>query len=192
MHPDPLVQFTQWYDEAAAAGTRRVDGVALATATPEGRPSVRIVLYKGIRHGGFTFFTNYESRKSRELDCNPWAALAFYWHPLYRQVRVEGQVERTSEEESDEYWYSRPAESRLSALASRQSEIIEDRTELEDAVADLRDRYEGEEIPRPKQWGGYRLLPHLVEFWQGQPNRLHDRYCYTLRDTRWEVEMLAP
>lgn len=189
---DPMALFQEWYEGAVATGIGRPDAIALATASTTGAPSVRMVLFKGVQHAGFVFFTNYESKKGRELDENPQAALAFYWEALHRQVRVEGRVEKTGPDESNEYWSTRPRESQLSAIASLQSSPIGSRMELEASVTRLRAEFENREIPRPARWGGYRVIPDRIEFWQGQPNRLHDRLNY-IRDGRgWRVERLAP
>lgn len=191
--PDPLKQFQLWYDEALAAGLAQPDAMALATATPDGRPSVRMVLLKGVIDGGFTFHTNYESRKGQELAQNPQGALAFFWPELRRQVRVEGSLSRVSAEESDAYFRTRPWESRLAALASPQSRRLESREALDRRVVDLTQRYQGREVPRPSYWGGYRLTPVSVELWQGHPHRLHDRLLYQRQDNgSWIITRLAP
>ena len=189
--PDPLKQFTRWFDEAVKAQVPMVNAMTLATVSPAGRPSARIVLLKGIDHGGFVFFTNYKSRKGRELTANPEAALLFYWIELEREVRVEGRVEKISEHESDEYFGNRPLGSRHAAIASPQSKVVPDRAALEALFAEAEQRY-GDQTPRPAHWGGYRLLPAAIEFWQGRPNRLHDRVLYTLKSRGWKIERLAP
>ncbi|HEV2092491.1 MAG TPA: pyridoxamine 5'-phosphate oxidase, partial [Rubrobacter sp.] len=158
----------------------------------DGRPSARVVLLKGFDGRGFVFYTNYEGRKGRELEENPRAALLFYWGELERQVRVEGSVSRTSEEESDAYYASRPRGSRLGAWASEQSRAVEGREVLEDRIGDLEAEYEGREVPRPPFWGGYRVEPEVVEFWQGRENRLHDRIAYRREDGGWKIERLQP
>lgn len=191
--PDPLKQFRSWLDEAVAAGLPQPLGMALATATAEGRVSNRMVLLRGFDERGFVFYTNYESRKAQELDENPQAALVFYWAELDRQVRIEGKVERISAEESDAYFRSRPWGSRLGAWASPQSQIIAGRDVLERQMDELAARYQDSDIPRPPHWGGYRLTPSSIEFWQGQPNRLHDRLRYGRLDGKaWSLERLAP
>jgi pyridoxamine 5'-phosphate oxidase len=192
LDPDPVRQFHRWIEEATLSEVPEPNAMALATATPEGRPSARIVLLRGYDERGFAFFTNYESRKGRELDANPHAALVFHWHDLDRQVRVEGRVERVSAEESDTYFQSRPACSRLGAWASRQSEVIPDRTVLEARNRALELQYPGGQIPRPEHWGGYRVVPAVIEFWQGRPSRLHDRLRYTRSDRGWLIERLSP
>jgi pyridoxamine 5'-phosphate oxidase len=191
--PDPIAQFRTWFDEAALAEVREVNAMALATATPDGRPSVRIVLLRGFNERGFSFFTNYESRKARELDENPRAALVIFWQELERQVRIEGRVERVSAEESDRYFHGRPAGSRIGAWASPQSRVIAGRDALEALYAEVESRYPDGAIPRPAHWGGYRVIPDSIEFWQGRPNRLHDRLLYSRRsDVGWRIERLAP
>jgi pyridoxamine 5'-phosphate oxidase len=191
--PDPVRQFATWFAEAQAAGVRMPEAVALATASAEGAPSVRMVLLKGFDERGFVFFSNYASRKGRELDANPRAALALYWDPLGRQVRIEGAVERTSADESADYVRSRPRGSQLSAMASPQSEVIDSREALERRVAELEQRYGRDELPLPTSWGGYRLLPDTVELWQQRHDRLHDRLRYRRGEAGgWVIERLAP
>ncbi len=191
--PDPIRQFLVWFEDAADGGVAESNAMALATASPDGRPSVRMVLLRGVDARGFAFFTNYESRKARELEANPQAALVFFWHGLERQVRVEGRVERVSCEESDRYFQSRPAGARIGAWCSPQSEVIASREVLERAYREFETLYEGGNVPRPANWGGYRLLPESIEFWQGRPNRLHDRLRYTrLPLGDWRIERLAP
>ena len=191
--PDPLRQLTAWLAEAAAAGVIEPNAMTLATASADGAPSARMVLLKGIDEDGLVFYTNYRSRKGAELAANPRAALVLYWAPLERQVRVEGRVVRTSREESRAYFDSRPRGSRLGALASDQSAVIPDRAVLEERLAALEAAHPGDRVPLPDHWGGYRVLPEVVELWQGRPNRLHDRLRYRL-DGRggWRVERLAP
>lgn len=188
---DPLAQLRRWLGEAEAAGAAGVDAMTLATATRDGAPSARMVLLKGVDERGLGFYTGYESRKGRDLDENPRAALVLYWHELGRQVRIEGTVERVSDEEADAYFGTRPLGARLSAAVSRQSEAIASREELEEAVATLRDRV-GEDVPRPASWGGYRVVPSYWEFWQHRADRLHDRFRYRAGDGGWIVERLAP
>lgn len=190
--PDPIQQFRLWFDDAASAGLHEPNAMSLATATPDGSPSARTVLLKGFDENGFTFYTDYDSRKGRELEENPRAALLFYWGELERQVRIEGSASRLTGEESDAYFGGRPRGSQLSALASEQSSTLESRAELEERVRELEREYEGREIPRPASWGGYRLLPERVEFWQGRENRLHDRLLYVREGGGWRIERLQP
>jgi pyridoxamine 5'-phosphate oxidase len=191
--PDPVAQFHVWFDAAAEAGVRMPDAAAVATASNDGAPSVRMVLVKQADERGFVFYTNYESRKARELTVNPAAALLFYWDPLGRQVRIEGTVERTTAEETAAYVRSRPRGSQLSALSSPQSRPIESRAFLEARVAELADRYADAELPLPEVWGGFRLTPRMFEFWQNRDDRLHDRLLYRPRpEGGWAIERLAP
>jgi pyridoxamine 5'-phosphate oxidase len=193
LDPDPIRQFALWFDEATKSAVPEPNAMTLATCTVDGRPSARIVLLRGVDERGFAFFTNYESRKARELDSNPWAALVFFWHDLERQVRVEGRVERVSAEDSDVYFHSRPESSRIGAWASPQSQVIPSREALEERFGDLENRFADGAISRPTNWGGYRLVPDTVEFWQGRPSRLHDRLRFTRRQHGdWLIERLAP
>jgi len=189
---DPIAQFTRWYDDARAEGLPLPQTCALATASGDGRPSVRMVLLKDVDTSGFSFATSYTSRKGRELAENAAAALLFYWHAFGRQVRVEGAVERVSPEESDAIFLARPRDSRLSALASRQSEPVASRAELEARVRELAAELEGREVERPDFWGGYRLAPEAVEFWQHRENRLHIRFAYRRSRDGWIVDELQP
>jgi pyridoxamine 5'-phosphate oxidase len=190
LHPDPLVQFERWFEEAAAVPMR--EAMNLATADAEGRPSARMVLLKGVDERGFLFFSNYESRKGRELAANPHAALVFHWaQEPRRQVTVAGTVERLPADESEAYFRTRPLGSRLGTWASRQSEPIPGRDALERAFAEAEDRF-GDEPPLPPWWGGYVLAPERLEFWQNRPNRLHDRFRYTHGAGGWTLERLAP
>jgi pyridoxamine 5'-phosphate oxidase len=186
---DPIAQFHAWFADAEATGMKNVNAMTLATATRDGRPSARMVLLKAADARGFVFYTNYESRKSAELDDNPRAALLFYWVALDRQVRIEGAIERVSAAESDAYFASRPLESRLGAIASPQSRVIATREELAASVEAAR---AAGDPARPATWGGYRVVPDALEFWQGQPNRLHDRIRYVRGAVAWLRDRLAP
>jgi pyridoxamine-phosphate oxidase len=190
--PDPLEQFRRWYAESKAAGIRAPHAMALATATTDGTPSVRMVLLKGVDERGFVFYTGYVSRKGTELDANPRAALLFYWDPLGRQVRVEGAVERVTDEESDAYFATRPRAAQLAASASKQTAVLPGRDELDARVAELEREHADDFVPRPEHWGGYRLLPDAYEFWQHREDRLHDRLRYRRDGDRWIVERLSP
>lgn len=193
LHSDPLQQFGAWFAAALAADIRDVNAMSLATAAPDGKPSVRIVLLKGFDERGFAFFTNYDSEKGRQLEANPFAALVFYWVQLERQVRISGAVEKTSREDSAAYFHSRPIGSRLGAWASKQSEIVDARQVLDSRLTEMTERFEDGDIPLPPHWGGYRVKPDKMEFWQGRPNRLHDRFRYLRRaDGTWQIDRLAP
>ena len=189
---DPVRQFAFWFGEAGIAGVREPEAAALATASADGVPSVRMVLVKDFDERGFVFFSSYTSRKGREIAANPRAALLFHWDPLGRQVRIEGAVEHTSAEESAAYIRSRPRSSQLSALASPQSERIDSREELERRVCELERRYADRELPLPSSWGGFRLLPETIELWQQRHDRLHDRLLYRRAPDGWVIERLAP
>jgi pyridoxamine 5'-phosphate oxidase len=191
--PDPIRLFRRWFDEAIASGSRLPDAMTLATATKDGKPSARMVLLKQADEQGFVFYTNYNSRKARELDENPDAALVCYWVQLDRQVRVEGRVERVSAAESDEYFRTRPRESQLGAIASPQSDVIENREFLEQRFRDFEDMYRDRSVTRPAHWGGYRLKPEMIEFWQNRQGRLHDRILYQRQAAgTWTISRLAP
>ena len=192
--PDPIRQFAAWYDEAVAAGVPEPEAMTLSTATPEGRPSARIVLLRGFDERGFCFFTNYESRKGRELAANPQAALTFHWAEPERQVRIEGRIEQTTPAESDAYFKSRPSTSRIGAWSSPQSQVIAGREPLEQLFARFRAEHPDDAaIPRPPHWGGYRLIPERIEFWQGRPSRLHDRLQFCREASGgWAIVRLAP
>lgn len=189
--PDPLHQFDIWFREALDAALPLPNAMTLATVTPEGAPDARIVLLKGLEHGGFAFYTNYGSRKARQLEARPAACLVFQWSELERQVRVAGVVEKVSAAESDAYFASRPLGARLSAWASPQSEPVASRDVLERQMKEMQALH-GEQPPRPPHWGGYRVLPRTIEFWQGRADRLHDRLLYTRGDSGWRIERLAP
>jgi len=193
LHSDPVQQFSTWFAAALAAEIRDVNAMSLATATRDGKPSVRIVLLKGFDERGFSFFTNYDSGKGRDLDANPFAEMVFYWPQLERQVRISGEVERTSREDSAAYFHSRPLGSQLGAWVSKQSEVIDARKVLDARLNEMTERFENGEIPLPPHWGGYRLKPDKFEFWQGRPNRLHDRFRYSRKaDGTWLIDRLAP
>lgn len=189
--PNPLSLFQVWFDQAVKAECPEPNSMTLATADTAGNPSARIVLLKGADEAGFTFFTNYESQKGKDLAARPHAALLFHWHELERQVRVKGMVERVSAAESDEYFHSRPAASRIGAWASPQSAEIPNREFLEEAEKRFAADF-GDKPPRPEHWGGYRLHPTEIEFWQGRPSRLHDRIHYQLDGAHWRITRLAP
>ena len=189
---DPFVQFRHWMDEAIAAELPEPTAMSLATADGEGRPSSRMVLLKGFDSDGFVFFTNYNSHKGREIAENPFAALNFFWPELERQVRITGRVSKVSAEESDEYFKTRPFTSRVGAWASDQSERIDSRLTVAAKAAKLLVKYATGNVPRPPHWGGYRVVPDKIEFWQGRPSRLHDRILYELVDGVWKISRLSP
>jgi pyridoxamine 5'-phosphate oxidase len=189
---DPMTQFAAWFADAVARAVPEPDAMCLATASAEGEPAARMVLLKGWDERGFVFCTNYASRKGAHLAANPRAALTFRWAALERQVCVTGRTRRTTAKESDAWWALRPRGAQLGALASSQSTVIPSREWLESRVAALAAEYDGRDVPRPAHWGGVRVLPDTVEFWQGRPNRLHDRLRYARRAGRWRVERLAP
>lgn len=189
---NPFVQFQKWMDEAIQAEVQEPNAMALGTVDSEGQPAVRIVLLRGFDERGFVFFTNYKSRKANEMATGGKAALTFFWPDLERQVRIEGVVEKTSSEESDTYFHGRPRDSRLGAWASPQSKVLENRKALERMVEDQKGRFEGGEVERPGFWGGYRVQPTRIEFWQGRASRLHDRIEFRKREGNWEIARLAP
>lgn len=190
--PNPIRQFQLWFDQAIAAEVPEPNAMTLATATPTGVPSARVVLLKGLDDRGFTFYTNYESRKGEELIANPHAVLVFWWAALERQVRVEGTVTKVSVAETDAYFESRPITSQLGAWTSDQSRVIPNRDVLEQRFEDLKAQYQNQAIPRPPHWGGFRVIPHTIEFWQGRPSRLHDRLRYSHQAGQWVIDRLAP
>jgi len=189
---NPIDQFTNWWNEAVNSKIEEVNAMTLATATTDGFPSARIVLLKGFTNEGFMFFTNYESHKGKELAMNPRASLVFFWKELERQIRIEGTVEKVSEAESEAYFASRPAASKIGAWASPQSTAIENREVIEGNVVKYETLFAGENVPKPPHWGGYIVKPAKVEFWQGRRSRLHDRILYTRKDEQWTIERLAP
>src|SRR5947209_9100033 len=192
LDPNPVAQFDNWFSAAIKAGIPDANAMALATATPDGRPSVRIVLLKEFSDAGFVFFTNYHSDKGTQLDANPRAALAFYWMEVERQIRIEGTVEKSSRQDSEKYFHSRPLGAQVGAWASPQSQTIDGRRVLEARLAEMEQRFSSGPIPLPPHWGGYRLSPERFEFWHGRPNRLHDRFRYSrAQDGAWSIERLA-
>ena len=193
INPDPIGQFQLWFDEAMAAALPMPDAMSLATVTPDGRPTARMVLLKQVDAEGFVFFTNYNSNKAKQLEINPYAALVFYWPQLERQVRVEGKVSKTPAEESSAYFKTRPRESQIGAWASPQSEVISAREVLEQRARELAEQYCDRDIDCPAHWGGFRLAPDRIEFWKGRVGRLHDRILYELQpDGTWTIKRLAP
>jgi pyridoxamine 5'-phosphate oxidase len=192
LDPDPIKQFAVWFTTAVEAGIPEVNAMTLATVSPEDRPTARVVLLKGYNHDGFVFYTNYHSEKGRHLAKNPHAALIIYWKELERQLRIEGVVKKTSRGESKRYFHSRPLGSQLGAWASRQSEVIDARRILEARLAEMEERFARKEVPLPPNWGGYIVQPERMEFWQGRPNRLHDRFRYTRAGDGWQLDRLAP
>ena len=190
---DPFQQFGKWWTEILETSADEANAMTLATATPEGLPTARIVLLKGYDRNGFVFFTNYESRKGKELLENPHACLLFFWGVLERQVRIEGICEKVSEEDSDSYFHSRPEGSRIGAWVSPQSQVIKGREVLDEKLSEISSKYADGSVPRPPHWGGYVVVPRVIEFWQGRPSRLHDRIRYSLDASgNWNIERLAP
>ena len=193
VNADPFIQFQTWFDAAVTAQLPEPNAMTIATATVDGIPSARVVLLKAVDPRGFVFFTNYNSHKAQELTANPQAALVFLWTEMERQVRIQGRVEKISPAESDDYYYSRPAGSRLGAWASEQSQVIPDRSILEDRLASLKAQHPDGDIPRPEHWGGFRVIPTVIEFWQGRSSRLHDRLRYRWdKATGWTIDRLSP
>ena len=190
---DPISQFAKWFAEALDGGLYEPNAMTLATATHDGKPSARTMLLKGFDRTGFTFYSNYLSRKGKEISKNPAASIVFFWAELERQVRIEGVLEKTSKEESEKYFHSRPKESQLGAIASQQSQVINGREELEQTWKELIEKFADKDVPKPAYWGGYVLKPQIVEFWQGRPGRLHDRIVYKKADkNNWKIIRLAP
>jgi pyridoxamine 5'-phosphate oxidase len=189
---DPLAQFDQWYGQARWTGLPMPDSFTLATVAPDGKPDARMLLLKGVDEKGFVFYTNYESRKADEIAKNPNATMVFHWNELFRQVRVEGRLEKVTAQESDAYFQSRLRGSRIGAWASKQSSVISNREELEAKVREIELRYKGQPIPCPPFWGGFRLIPERIEFWQGRPSRLHDRLCFVREGSGWKMLRLSP
>jgi len=192
LDPSPIAQFLTWFTVAVEAEIPDVNAMTLATVNTDGQPTARVVLLKGVDRDEFVFFTNYESDKGRQMQTSPRVALGFYWVQLERQVRVEGAVKKTSREESERYFQSRPRASQLGAWTSAQSEAIDGREVLETRLAQMSEKFGAGEIPCPPHWGGYRVTPSAIEFWQGRPNRLHDRFRYTRTGDTWEIARLAP
>lgn len=189
---DPIEQFDSWFKEAVNASVLEVNAMVLSTVSKEGRPSGRVVLLKDFDKMGFSFFTNYDSKKGADLLINPLASLTIFWPELERQVRIEGSVTKLTEEESNEYFQSRPWESKVGAWASKQSETLQSRSELEDKFQQLKEKFSDKIVPKPENWGGYRLQPDYLEFWQGRPSRLHDRLAYNKIGQSWKIERLSP
>ena len=192
VNPNPMLQFQRWFEEAQSAQVPEPNAMNLATVSPEGRPTSRIVLLKGVEKG-FIFYSNHESHKGKAIAQNRYVALTFFWSELERQIRIEGQAEKISEKQSTAYFHSRPRGSQIGAWTSPQSEIIKDRSVLTQRQETYTREFEGKEVPKPDHWGGYQVLPDRIEFWQGRPSRLHDRILYTLqKDDSWKIERLAP
>lgn len=192
VNKDPIRQFSEWFDEAVEKIKTDPNAMILATAEPDGKPSSRTVLLKGFNELGFVFYTNYGSRKARQILSNPNVSITFYWPELMRQVHVEGKTEKVSARQSDDYFATRPPSSRLSAWASSQSEPVASREELEDKLNEMEKKFTDDSIPRPPNWGGFRIKPCRIEFWQGRLNRLHDRICYIKKEKEWKIKRLSP
>jgi pyridoxamine 5'-phosphate oxidase len=192
VNKNPIKQFEKWFAEAMTAEIFEPNAMTLATADKTGKPNARIVLLKGFDENGFSFYTNYLSQKGKELKKNPQACLVFFWGELERQVRIEGKIEKLSKEASEKYFHSRPVASQIGAIASPQSQILNDRKELEQKFEELTSQYEGKTIPKPAHWGGYILKPTAIEFWQGRRSRLHDRIKFDLISGKWQTNRLAP
>lgn len=192
LSPNPIVQFEYWFDEAVQSGAAEPHAFVVSTADANGHPAGRVVLLRNATDEGFSFFTNYSSRKGHDIEANPSACATFFWQALQRQVRIEGTIEKLSAAESDEYFASRPRESQIGAWASHQSEVLNSRQELEERFAKLTAEYEGRTIPRPPHWGGYIIRPSRIEFWQGRPSRLHDRFLYIFENNKWSINRLNP
>ncbi len=191
-HPNPFIQFKHWYEEALNADLIEPTAMTVATVTAEGKPTARVILLKSFDENGFAFFTNYQSHKGEEIEKTPWVCLNFWWGKLAKQIRIEGQVEKSTVEDSDSYFQSRPRGSQLGAWASEQSQVITDRQVLEEKLQHVTQKYEGQTVSRPSHWGGYLVKPNMFEFWQGRENRLHDRLRYQLQDNQWHIERLSP
>jgi pyridoxamine 5'-phosphate oxidase len=190
---NPIKQFEKWWQQASESNIEEANAMTLATCTCDGKPSARIVLLKGIKENGFIFFTNYDSKKGKQINDNPFVSLVFFWKEIERQVRIEGQAKKISKHESDAYFSSRPLESRIGAWSSQQSAVIKNRETLEINAAEYTNKFQLQDIPKPENWGGYMVIPNLVEFWQGRPGRLHDRLQYTVSEnSNWKIERLAP
>ena len=192
VNENPILQFEKWFKEAVDAKVNEPNAMTVATASPEGRPSARILLLRNFDENGFVFYTNYTSRKGGEILKNPYASLLFFWPELERQVRIEGKLTKQSAEESDKYFKTRPRTSKLGAWTSEQSRVVTSRSALDEEYKKLSEKYPGEDVPRPIYWGGYILEPTSIEFWQGRPSRLHDRLLYTKEKSSWKIERLAP